>query len=146
MTPSGETPRVSIAKLIATFDFLDDWEERYATIIGLGKKLNPMSDDDKTDETIVKGCQSQVWMIHRVDEAGHLHFIADSDAHIVRGLIAILMMAYDDKSPEEIEAVPIKDHFRDLGLDQHLSPLRSNGLHAMVKRILTAAALEKDGA
>lgn len=134
---------MSIEKLVATFDFLDDWEERYATIIGLGKKLEPMADNDKTDETIVKGCQSQVWMIHSVDGEGHLHFTADSDAHIVRGLIAILMMAYDAKSPDEIEAVPIKEHFAALGLDRHLSPLRSNGLHAMVKRILTAAALEK---
>ncbi|MEZ6197847.1 MAG: SufE family protein [Planctomycetota bacterium] len=129
---------MDIDRLVATFEFLDDWEERYATIIGLGKKLAPMDDSLKTEATKVHGCQSQVWMVHEKDAEGRFHFIADSDAHIVRGLIAILLMIYEGKTREEIAAVPIADHFARLGLDRHLSPLRSNGLHAMVARIRAA--------
>ena len=130
-------------KLVATFDFLDEWEERYALIIDLGRKLKDMDDGLKTDETKVRGCQSQVWMVHNVlDDHKHIEFIADSDAHIVRGLIAILMMIYSGKTPAEIQAVPIKEHFGKLGLDEHLSPLRSNGLHSMVERIRLLAAQE----
>ena len=133
-------------KLVSTFDFLDDWEERYALIIDLGRKLADMDDSLKTDESKVRGCQSQVWMVHTVvDDAQHIEFLADSDAHIVRGLIAILMMIYSGRTPTEILAVPIKDHFAKLGLDEHLSPLRSNGLHSMVERIRTTAAVVAAG-
>ncbi|MEE9393472.1 MAG: SufE family protein [Planctomycetota bacterium] len=135
---------MNLDKLVSTFDFLDDWEERYALIIDLGRKLAPMDDGLKNDESKVRGCQSQVWMVHKVQgDTGRLEFIADSDAHIVRGLIAILMIIYSGRTPAEILEVPIKEHFGKLGLDEHLSPLRSNGLHSMVERIRLLAAAEE---
>lgn len=131
---------MDIDTILQSFEFLEDWEDRYALIIDLGRRLEPMPDEMKTEVTRVLGCQSQVWIAHRVDEAGHVHFVADSDAHIVRGLIGILMALYDDRTPAEILATPAAPLFDRLGLQQHLSPLRSNGLHAMVRRIHELAA------
>ncbi len=131
---------MQIEKLANLFEFMEGWEDRYRQIIDLGKKLEPLGDEHKTAANKVHGCTSQVWLIcSRLDD-GRLHFVADSDAHIVRGLIAIVLMIFSDRTPEEIAAADPMPWFERLGLDKHLSPMRSNGLHAMVGRIKALAA------
>lgn len=125
----------TLDELKENFALFDDWEERYKYLIDLGKMLPPMSDSLKTDETIVKGCTSRVWMICETDEEGVFHFTADSDAHIVRGLIAVLLGAYEGKTATQIQDVDIDAAFREIGLDKHLSPNRRNGFFAMVERV-----------
>ncbi len=126
----------TIDDLIETFDLLgDDWEERFRYIISLGKELPSMPDEAKTEENRVQGCQSQAWLICREMPEHKLEFLADADAFIVRGLIAILLRAFSHRSPEEILAFDIEGLFTKLGLDRQLTPARSNGLHAMVKKI-----------
>lgn len=117
------------------FELMDDWEERYQLIIDLGKQLPPMPDELKTPETKVEGCTSQVWMTGGSGEDNSFHFQADSDAHIVRGLIALLMSAYEGKSAEYIHDFNIEKEFQELGLEKHISPNRRNGFYAMVNRI-----------
>lgn len=128
----------NLSDLKENFALFDDWEERYRYLIDLGKALPPMDAALKTEETLVKGCTSQVWMVCEIKE-GRLRFIADSDAHIVRGLIALVLAAYQDKTPEEIKAVDIEQTFKEIGLDQHLSPNRRNGFFAMVERVRALA-------
>ncbi|MBN2752399.1 MAG: SufE family protein [Rhodospirillaceae bacterium] len=127
-----------------TFGFLDDWEERYAYIIDLGKGLPEMDDALKTEATKVRGCTSQVWMVGRERTAENgcmcLDIVADSDAHIVRGLIRILIMLYSGRTKAEIMSTDAEGFFHGLGLDQHLSPSRRNGLFSMVERIRALAA------
>jgi cysteine desulfuration protein SufE len=122
------------------FTLFDDWEERYKYLIDLGKTLPPMAEELKTDETFVRGCTSRVWMVSHADENGCYHFIADSDAHIVKGLIAILLAAYQGKTAAQIRDVDIEGAFEEIGLDQHLSPNRRNGFFAMVERIKALSA------
>ncbi|SON54865.1 Cysteine desulfuration protein SufE [Hartmannibacter diazotrophicus] len=121
------------------FAFLDDWEDRYRYIIELGKDLPPLDDALRTPATKVQGCTSQVWLVTREeqDAAGkvRLHFQGDSDAHIVRGLVAVLIATYDGLTPAEIMAIDAEAIFEELGLREHLSSQRSNGLRSMVKRI-----------
>jgi len=120
------------------FDLLGDWEERYRHVIDLGRGLEPLTDAERSDANKVRGCASQVWLATHVESDGgapHLTFKGDSDAHIVRGLIAILFAIYDGKRADEIlatDAIPI---FEGLGLKEHLTPQRSNGFAAMVARI-----------
>lgn len=125
----------TINDLTENFSLFEDWEERYAYLIDLGRNLPDMPDSLKTDVTLVRGCTSRVWMIAETDEQGCYHFTADSDAHIVRGLIAVLLSAYQDKTAAEIKSVDIETSFSQLGLDKHLSPNRRNGFFAMVERI-----------
>lgn len=125
----------SFEELQENFSFLDDWEDRYRYVIELGRELEPMDDGLKTPETKVEGCTSQVWFVRTKNDNGTLHFIGDSDAHIVRGLIAVLFILFGDKSPEDILAIDARAALGELGLDQHLSPSRTNGLFAMVGRI-----------
>lgn len=114
--------------------FFDDWEERYKYIIDLGKDLPAMDSALHTPERLVKGCQSNVWIdVDQVD--GKLQFTVDSDAVIVRGLLALVMAAYQDKTPAEILEFDIDGYFKQLDLERHLSPTRGNGLRAMVARI-----------
>ncbi len=124
-----------IAELQDNFSLLDDWEDRYRYVIELGRELTPMDDALKTPETKVEGCTSQVWFVRQRQDDGTLTFIGDSDAHIVRGLIAILFVLYGGKNPDEILAIDAREVLGSLGLDQHLSPSRTNGLFAMVGRI-----------
>lgn len=124
----------SINELVENFSLFDDWEERYRYLIDLGKSLEPMDEALKTENTLVRGCTSRVWMVAE-DRDGHYHFTADSDAHIVCGLIAVLLSAYQNKSAAEIQGIDINKAFSDIGLDQHLSPNRRNGFFAMVERI-----------
>lgn len=129
---------MSIEDLIADFSFLDDWEERYRYVIELGRELAPLSAEEHSPENKVQGCVSQVWLVTepRADTDGtHLIFRGDSDAHIVRGLIAILLRIYSGKTPAEILAIDAKEIMAKLGLNEHLSPQRSNGLFSMVGRI-----------
>lgn len=125
---------MDLSELREHFELLDGWEERYRYLIDLGKQLPPMDAALKNDVTRVEGCMSQVWLVTRL-ENGRLRLVADSDAAIVRGLIAVLMVAYDDKTPAEINALEIGPVFDALGLATHVSMNRRNGFFAMVERI-----------
>ncbi|GHA86748.1 SufE family protein [Modicisalibacter luteus] len=128
------------AELIEEFNIFDNWMDRYQYIIDMGKQLPDFPDELKTPETKIQGCQSNVWMHHERREEV-VHFQATSDAAIVSGLIAVLMRIYNDRSPEEIVDTP-PSFLEELGLDKHLSPTRSNGLHAMLQRIYSVAEQE----
>jgi cysteine desulfuration protein SufE len=122
------------------FALLDDWEDRYRYVIELGRGLAPLPDQLRTEANRVRGCASQVWLassLKRPPGGGpqRLEFLGDSDAHIVRGLIAILFAMYHGRTPEEILAVDARAEFSGLGLAEHLTPQRSNGFFSMVERI-----------
>ena len=118
-----------------TFALLEEWDDRYAYLIDLGKALPPYPEAAKTDAHRVEGCTSQVWMITTRDKGGRLSIIADSDALIVRGLIAVLIAIYKGTTVEEAGRIDIHDRFATLGLSTHLSPNRRNGFFAMVERV-----------
>ena len=122
-----------------TFDFLDDWEDRYRHVIELGKALPALDDALKVPATKVEGCASQVWIMPRI-ENGRFDFQGDSDALIVRGLIAVLHALYAGLPVAEVGAVDAPAELARLGLDAHLSAQRSNGVRAMVARIRDSAA------
>lgn len=125
------------------FELLDDWEERYAFIIDLGKQLPAFPDEDRVEENYVHGCQSQVWLIHHYDDStGRLYLLIDSDAMIVRGLAAIILVALNGKTPRDLLATDIDELFEQLDLFRHISPTRGNGLRAMVGKIRDIAAAE----
>jgi cysteine desulfuration protein SufE len=119
------------------FEFLDDWEERYRYIIDLGAGLDPYPEDLRDDAHKVRGCVSQVWLAVDRDEGADpvLRFAGDSDAHIVRGLVAIVLALYSNRKASEIADTDAEGLFQQFGLNEHLTPQRSNGLRAMVKRI-----------
>lgn len=129
-------------ELIENFSLFDDWEERYAYLIDLGRKLDPLPDEDRTPESKVEGCMSQVWLVSAVEPGAPpvVRYRADSDSQIVRGLIAVLMTAYSGETADRIVATDINDIFTRIGLDKHLSPNRRNGFYAMVQRISDVAA------
>jgi cysteine desulfuration protein SufE len=124
--------------IVETLSFFDSWEDRYRYIIDLGKDLPEMDDSLKTEERIVRGCQSQVWLEESID-GDVIRFQADSDAHIVRGLLAIVLAAYNGKTPQQILDFDTEAYFSQLDLVKHLSPTRGNGLRAMVGRIKNSA-------
>ena len=131
---------MSLDDIESDFSLLDDWEDRYRYVIELGRQLAPLAAGEKTEATRVRGCASQVWLVPSIDEStGRLRFRGESDAHIVQGLIAILLTIYDDKSPADILATDALATFKTLGLDDHLTPQRSNGLKSMVNRIRSIA-------
>ena len=132
---------MTLEKLISNFELLGDWEERYGYLIDLGKKLPGLPDAEKNEDNRVHGCQAMVWMIMEPDpeHPGALRFRADSDAFIVRGLIAVLQLIFNGRTPDEILKADAKSTLSQLGLDKHLSPTRKNGLFAMVERIRTLA-------
>lgn len=136
--PFGST--ITAEDIIDTIGFFDGWEDRYKYIIDLGKELPPMADDKKDEAHLVRGCQSQVW-IDSQEQDGVMWFDADSDAYIVKGLLGVVLAAYNGKTPAEIQGFDVDQYFDQLGLIKHLSPTRGNGLRAMVKRIqlMTAA-------
>ncbi len=128
------------------FELFDDWREKIEYVLDLGKKLEPFPEDCRIDANKVRGCQSQVWIVAEKDETtGNLRIRADSDAFIVKGLIALLLRLYADRKPEEILANP-PVVFDQIGLGAHLSPTRANGLHAMIKRIHQIATASIHGA
>ena len=116
------------------FAFFDAWEDRYRFIIDLGRELPNLDEAHKNPANLVRGCQSQVWLVTE-RRNGALHFAIDSDAHIVRGLIAIILAAFQDRPAAAIRAFDIEGLFAELDLLRHLSPLRGNGLRALVGRI-----------
>lgn len=124
-----------LAELAAEFEVLGDWEERYRYVIDLGRELAPLSDDERSDTSKVRGCASQVWLVSELQADGTLNFRGDSDAHIVRGLIAIVLRLYSGRTPADILAFDAKAAFDSLGLSGALSQQRSNGLASMVGRI-----------
>lgn len=122
------------------FDFLDDWEERYRHIIDLGKNLTPLSENEKTEQTKVRGCASQVWLIEEFDSEKKLIFLrGESDSTLVQGLLAVLLFLYSGMSPKIIIDNPPEPIFKILKLDEALTPNRANGLKAMAKRIVDFA-------
>ncbi len=125
---------MDLDELIDNFAFFDGWEEKYQYVIDLGRRLEPLDDKYKTDEWKVKGCQSQVWLVPQF-ENGKLHFKGDSDAILVKGIIAIVLMIYNDKSAEEIKNVDVAKIFATLGLEENLTPSRRNGMMSMVAKI-----------
>ena len=127
--------------LAGEFEVLGDWEERYRYVIDLGRDLAPLTDAERSDANKVRGCASQVWLVTEPQADGRLKFRGDSDAHIVRGLIAILLRLYSGHSAEEISAFDAKAAFEKLGLSGALSAQRSNGLASMVARIRRDAEL-----
>ncbi|HSH47645.1 MAG TPA: SufE family protein [Halomonas sp.] len=134
------TAEAAQQELLEEFEMFDNWMDRYQYIIDLGKQLPALPEQYQTEEYRIQGCQSNVWMRHR-REGEQLHFDAMSDAAIVSGLIAVLMRIYSDRTPQDI--CNTSPHFlKDLGLDKHLSPTRSNGLNAMLQRIYRVAELE----
>jgi len=125
---------ISADDIIDTLSFFDSWEDRYRYIIDLGKELPPMDESLQTEAHQVRGCQSLVWLSYEL-EGSRLNFQAQSNSHIVRGLLAVVLAAYNGKSPQDALAFDIDDYFNQLNLIKHLSPSRGNGLRAMVKRI-----------
>ncbi|MBB5319995.1 SufE family protein [Marinobacter oulmenensis] len=139
--PLGQ--KTTLEDVLDDFDFLDDWEERYAYIIDLGKQLPEFPEDERVEKNYVHGCQSQVWLIHHQDpETGRLYLLIDSDAMIVRGLAAIILVALNAKTPRDLLATDIDELFERLDLFRHISPTRGNGLRAMVGKIRDIAAAE----
>lgn len=123
-----------IADLIENFSVLDDWEDKYEYLIDLGEKLPPLDEKYKTDEWKVSGCQSQVWLVpERQDEI--LTFKGDSDAVMVKGIIAVILAIYRNKSVQEIKKIEVDKIFAKLGLQEHLSLSRRNGMMSMVDKI-----------
>jgi cysteine desulfuration protein SufE len=136
---------MTLDELVDTFEMLGDWEERYRYLIELGRKLPPMPESEKTEGAKVRGCMSQVWLSGEVKPGSppRLEFRGDSDAHIVRGLIAILFALTSGRSADEILATDIGSAFSKLGLENHITMNRRNGFYAMVERIKAMAANAK---
>lgn len=134
--PFGTT--ITREDILDTLGFFDSWEDRYKYIIDLGKELPAMDDAKKDDAHLVRGCQSQVWIDAHLD-GDRLWFETDSDAFIVKGLLGVILAAYNGKTAAEILAFDVESYFRELDLLKHLSPTRGNGLRAMVSRIRAMA-------
>jgi len=132
-----------LARILDDFAFLDDWEDRYRYVIELGKVLPELPEEKRTAENKVQGCASQVWLVSHAggDADPVMTFEGDSDAHIVRGLVAIVLAIYSGKRASEIAALDALDTFGAIGLVEHLSSQRANGLRSMVRRIREEAAL-----
>ncbi|BCL73581.1 cysteine desulfuration protein SufE [Vibrio nigripulchritudo] len=128
-------------KLVKNFNRCQDWEEKYLYIIELGERLAPISDDKRIDDYLIKGCQSQVWLGQVQDDQGVFHFSGDSDAAIVKGLIAVTVIAFEGKTAKEILDFDINQWFEELELHKHITPTRSQGLSAMVASIQKTAEI-----
>jgi cysteine desulfuration protein SufE len=128
----------TLSEITSDFALLDDWEDRYRYLIELGRNLAPLPEALRTDANKVRGCASQVWLattIKRTDDGRKFSFVADSDAHIVRGLIAILAAIFNGRNVEDVLSLDPEPIFTKLGLKEHLTPQRSNGLASMVARV-----------
>ncbi len=143
MSPDKDTMVPDIDEILSNFEFLEDWEERYRYLIELGRLMEPLPDEARTEANRVKGCASQVWLETRVDHGDgdpRLRWRGDSDAHIVRGLVALMMALYSGRTAREVLSTDAIVIFRELGLSEHLTPQRSNGVRAMVERIRNDAS------
>ena len=133
---------MTIDEIRDNFALLEDWDDRYRYVIELGRTLEPMPEAEHSASNKVQGCASQVWLSRRIDRTGSepvLTYLGDSDAHIVRGLIAILLTLYSGRTPRDILATDAPAVFDELGFREHLTPQRSNGLRSMVERIRSDA-------
>ncbi len=143
MTAASPTLAPTIEEIVDNFSLLEEWDDRYRYVIELGRGLEPLTERDRSETNKVQGCASQVWLATTVrpDGAGGpvLTFSGDSDAHIVRGLIAILFAMFSGKRAREILSTDAIAQFEQLGLREHLTPQRSNGFRAMVERIRSDA-------
>lgn len=133
---------MTIKKIIEDFEFLDDWEDRYKYLIELGNRLDDFPDASCSAENKVNGCVSQVWITSQIEESADpiINFKGTSDAHIVRGLIAVTLAIFSGRSASEISAIDETTYFSQIGLQEHITPQRSNGLRSMVQRIKEIAA------
>ena len=135
----------TVEEIEETFELLDSWEDRYSYIIELGRSLPSIDESKRSEVNLVRGCQSLVWLVVTFNqEQCKLHFELDSDAHIVRGLITMVLAKVQDQSPHEIKESDIEGFFQTLDLISHLSPTRGNGLRAMISRIKHEASLRLD--
>lgn len=133
--------KITSDDIIETLAFFDDWEDRYKYIIDLGRELPDMPAALHTEDRKIRGCQSQVWIDTQLEQ-GRLQLAVDSDAFIVKGLLGVVLAAYNNKTPQAVLAFDIDGYFEQLDLLRHLSPTRGNGLRAMVARIRHIAAVE----
>ena len=135
---------MSLDQILSDFEVLDEWEDRYRYIIDLGRTLKPLAAELHNDETKVRGCASQVWLHTSISpgtgNAKVMHFLGDSDALIVKGLVALVLAIFDGKTTEEVLATDARAILARLGLESNLSQQRSNGLNAMIDRIREEAA------
>lgn len=132
---------MTVEELTENFEFLDEWTERYRYLIELGRELEPLSDDERAAHNLVSGCISKVWLVMDAPSAhGTLHFRADSDAHIVKGLVRIALLFFQGKTRAEIESADPLPLYEELGLDEHLSVNRRNGFVSMLGRIKALSA------
>jgi cysteine desulfuration protein SufE len=131
---------MDIDELAETFELLGDWEERYSYLIDLGRKLPALGEAERNEETKVRGCMSQVWLVGGLQADGRMRFNGDSDSSLVKGLIALLMALVNDKTPAEILALDIAGSFQRLGLESNITVNRRNGFYSMVERIRALAA------
>lgn len=137
--PLGTT--TTINDVFDAFEFLDDWEERYGYIIDLGKSLPEFPESERVEQNYVHGCQSQVWLIHHFDaDSGKLFLMIDSDAIIVKGLAAIVLVTLNARTPQEILSMDVEEIFEKIDLMRHISPTRGNGLRSMLELIKKAAS------
>jgi cysteine desulfuration protein SufE len=127
-------PLPTLAEIEETFSLLDEWEERYAFLLDLARHMPPLPDDKKTDAYLVPGCVSKVWLVPDLVD-GHLNLKADSDAQIVRGLVALMLSAYNGQTPQDVEKIDLPGAFARMGLETHLSPNRRNGFFAMIGKV-----------
>ena len=129
-----------IEQIIEDFNFFDNWEDKYEYLVDIGRNLPSLDEEMKKDEYKLKGCQSTVYFLTKENSNGTLKFLADSDAFIVRGLISILIKVFSDKTPKEILNTDI-NFLNEIGLQNHLSPTRKNGLSSMLEKIKQEASL-----
>lgn len=127
-------------KLLRNFSRCQDWEERYLYMIELGGRLTALTEQQRSDSNLIAGCQSQVWIDMQKQADGKIIFAGDSDAAIVKGLVAIVIILFQGKTAEQILSVDVKAFFSQLALEQHLTPSRTQGLNAMIRTILARAA------
>lgn len=132
-------------KLIRNFSRCLNWEEKYLYVIELGGQLAPLTEQQRQPENRISGCQSQVWIAMTASDEGQVVFAGDSDAAIVKGLVAVVFILYHGLAPQQIIELDVRPFFADLALSQHLTPSRSQGLEAMIRAIRTKAATLKNG-
>ncbi|EMN4129829.1 MULTISPECIES: cysteine desulfuration protein SufE [Providencia] len=126
-------------KLLRNFARCQNWEERYLYMIELGGRLTALTEQQRSDKNLIAGCQSQVWIDMQKQADGRIHFAGDSDAAIVKGLVAIVIILFQDKTAVDILSLDVKAFFSQLALEQHLTPSRTQGLNAMIRTILSRA-------
>ncbi|MCK9782637.1 cysteine desulfuration protein SufE [Proteus columbae] len=124
------------AKLLRNFSRCQDWEQRYLYMMELGERLPPLTDEQRISANFIEGCQSQVWIAVSLNENKHLVLAGDSDAGIVKGLVALVIILFQGKTIEQALATDVKHYFSSLALESHLTPSRTQGLHAMVKTLI----------